>query len=481
MKKFKKLFSVLLTLAMVLGMSMTTFAAPETSYTSKIEVKGLSSQERETVNLYAAITLNADKNEWVIADWAKPYVTLDTANNKYTVENWKGLSKAASGNPIQQKRTHEIGDTMVTFEDVPVGAYVVTASGEKIAYAPMVAETYDAEATYMQAKNVEVTAKSSGYELTKQQKVEASGNKFVKRGEELTFEITTTFPAFDEADSEDNEFTIVDTPTGLDIKEITSLKVGNDTLEEGNEYTMTKDLTTGAVTIDLTKYIGTENAHAGQKVVVTYTAIVTAAEGTANGGIYKNTANAYRNGTKTGEDNEEGWTGDITLTKTDDAKNEAERKTLVGAEFEVYKNFADDNGKVTANEADKLYFVKEADGVYKLALSTDEEGATSTVVATNGTVKVKGLDEGTYWFKETKAPSGYSINAAGKQVTITLPTATNDGKLTNVSVSDTLTDTKLSALPGTGGIGTTIFTIGGCLIMIIAAALFFASRKKQQH
>lgn len=42
-----------------------------------------------------------------------------------------------------------------------------------------------------------------------------------------------------------------------------------------------------------------------------------------------------------------------------------------------------------------------------------------------------------------------------------------------------MADTKLNALPGTGGIGTTIFTIGGCLIMIIAAALFFASRRKE--
>ena len=39
-------------------------------------------------------------------------------------------------------------------------------------------------------------------------------------------------------------------------------------------------------------------------------------------------------------------------------------------------------------------------------------------------------------------------------------------------------DTKLSALPSTGGIGTTIFTIAGCLIMVTAAGLFFASRKK---
>ena len=166
MKKYKKFWAVLLTLAMVLGMSMTTMAAAPTS---KIEVKGLSAQEEETVNLYAAITLNEAENAWVVADWAKPYVTLDTANNKYTVSNWAGLSAAAAGDPIQQK--HVIGETTVTFNNVPVGAYVITASGNKINYAPMVAETYDDTAATLQAKNAEVTAKSSGYDLTKERRL----------------------------------------------------------------------------------------------------------------------------------------------------------------------------------------------------------------------------------------------------------------------------------------------------------------------
>ena len=104
MKKIKKIFSVLLTLAMVLGMSMTTMAAAPTS---KIEVNGLSAQEKETVNLYAAITLNEAGNAWVVAEWAKSYVTLDTANNKYTVNDWAGLSRAVSGTPIQQKHVIE--------------------------------------------------------------------------------------------------------------------------------------------------------------------------------------------------------------------------------------------------------------------------------------------------------------------------------------------------------------------------------------
>lgn len=54
-------------------------------------------------------------------------------------------------------------------------------------------------------------------------------------------------------------------------------------------------------------------------------------------------------------------------------------------------------------------------------------------------------------------------------------------EVSNITVVDKTTDinnTKLSELPSTGGIGTTIFTIGGCIIMIVAAGLFFASRRK---
>ena len=106
----------------------------------KITVTGLSSQEEETVNLYAAITLNVDKNEWIVADWAKDYIGLSTDGKKYEITNAEGLAKAVPETiaPFQQK--HVVGETQVEFSEVPVGAYVVTASGNKITYSPMVAE-----------------------------------------------------------------------------------------------------------------------------------------------------------------------------------------------------------------------------------------------------------------------------------------------------------------------------------------------------
>ena len=188
-------------------------------------------------------------------------------------------------------------------------------------------------------------------------------------------------------------------------------------------------------------------------LTVTYTGTVTSENG------YNNNAGATSNTVKYTPTIVTGYTGDITLTKY------AENGTTVlhGAEFTVTKTGSDE----------ALYFVEKATGEYKLA-AEGTEGASQTVVATNGTVKVEGLDEGRYHFTETKAPAGYSINADGVDATIEASTEKN------VSVGISINDTKLSALPSTGGIGTTIFTIGGCAIMIVAAGLFFATRRKTQ-
>ena len=61
----------------------------------------------------------------------------------------------------------------------------------------------------------------------------------------------------------------------------------------------------------------------------------------------------------------------------------------------------------------------------------------------------------------------------------TLKTTTTVGNFDNNKFE--YEDTKLSSLPSTGGIGTTIFTIAGCVIMIAAAGLFFANRKKSDN
>lgn len=143
-----------------------------------------------------------------------------------------------------------------------------------------------------------------------------------------------------------------------------------------------------------------------------------------------------------------------------------------------------------------------------------------------GQLSFKGLDAGSYNLVETKAPDGYSLNdtvipiviaahydedgrladysitingkkTAKYEATYTADESTGKKEITNITTKylndkgeeitldeaqylEEILNTKLSKLPSTGGIGTTIFTIGGCAIMILAAGLFFASRRKAE-
>lgn len=453
MKKMKKLVAALLAMVMMLAMTTTAFAAGK--LTSNITVKGLTDGVETTLNAYQAVKYDEAKNEWDVAAWARRYIVLNEEKTAYTIENAEGLGKAAESQDA--KYTGTAMGTEYVFENVEIGAYVILATDSKTTYTTMVANTYDKAAEYIAAKDETINAKASGSDLDKKAE---EGDKFVGRGETVTFTITTTFPNFEVADSKDNTFRIVDKPTGLDITKVTSLTIGG---EEFKDYTVA-EVGDGTFVIDLTNAIGTTNENAGKTIVVKYEAVVTTDEG------YSNTANAMKNDADYGTDTEEGYTADITITKYADDDNLEDNKKLVGAKFKVHEN--DKDGKV-------LSFVKVSDGVYKLAMA-DEEGAVEEIEVAGegdakGTVKVTGLAEGTYFFEETKAPDGYSINEDGVTVTVE---AKDDA---NVSATGHLIDTKLASLPGTGGIGTTIFTIGGCIIMIAAAAFYFLSRKKENN
>ena len=452
MKKMKKVFALLVAMVMVMGMTMTTMAA-ERKLTSNITVKGLTEGANTKLDAYQAVSYDVEQNIWVVADWAKSYITLNEKERKYEINNAVELGKEAQ----KQKPTYTetTSEQEYTFENVNIGAYVIWASDDKeTVYTTMVAETYKDNAEYIEAEDKTIFAKADKVKLDKKAK---EGDNFIGRGEEVEFTITTTFPNYETPDSEDNTFTIVDAPTGLDITEVTLLTIGGEAFED---YTVV-ETDNGVFTIDLTNAIGTTNANAGKTVVVTYKAIVTSDEG------YSNTANAFKNDATYGDDTEEGFTGDITLVKyASDDKNDdlANNAKLAGAKFKVHKENKD--GEV-------LFFVKVGDGLYKHALAEENGAIDELEVSAKGELKVTGLGDGTYFFEETKAPDGYSINEKGATVEIV------GSESENVSMNTHVIDTKLSSLPSTGGLGTTIFTIGGCVIMIAAAGLFFASRRKE--
>lgn len=456
MKKMKKLFAMLLTLAMVFGMSMTSFAAPES--TAKITVKNLTANDKTTLKLYQVVKFNDATSSWEVTDWVKEALKSDPSlvdlTTKPAIIDYAKLAKKylpTTPNAVKEN----VNTTSCDFTDLEVGAYLITASGNTTSYTVMGTGTYDydKDSNLIKPVSKEISAKGETYTVVKTLK--DSKQTFVIKGETVTFNIDTVFPSYDDDDT-NRTFTITDTPTGMKVTGV-KVFVGGSELTENDDYTINGlGLKDTNVTVSFTSdYIGTSNAHAAAAVRVEVTAVVTSDDGT-----YSNKATSDYDSTPS---EVVGTSGSITINKTDDKTTP---NPLTGAKFSIKK------GDTT------LEFVELEAGVYTLytddtVIPEGKEKVTDVTVNENGSVTVKGLGAGEYVITETLAPEGYSINNNIPNVTL------EKGEHQNRTIQ--VKDSKLSALPSTGGIGTTIFTIAGCVIMIAAAGLFFASRKKSDN
>lgn len=456
MKKMKKLFAMLLTLAMVFGMSMTSFAAPES--TAKITVKNLTANDKTTLKLYQVVKFNDATSSWEVTDWVKEALKSDPSlvdlTTKPAIIDYAKLAKKylpTTPNAVKEN----VNTTSCDFTDLEVGAYLITASGNTTSYTVMGTGTYDydKDSNLIKPVSKEISAKGETYTVVKTLK--DSKQTFVIKGETVTFNIDTVFPSYDD-DNTNRTFTITDTPTGMKVTGV-KVFVGGSELTENDDYTINGlGLKDTDVTVSFTSdYIGTSNAHAAAAVRVEVTAVVTSDDGT-----YSNKATSDYDSTPS---KVVGTSGSITINKTDDKTTP---NPLTGAKFSIKK------GDTT------LEFVELEAGVYTLytddtVIPEGKEKVTDVTVNENGSVTVKGLGAGEYVITETLAPEGYSINNNIPNVTL------EKGEHQNRTIQ--VKDSKLSALPSTGGIGTTIFTIAGCVIMIAAAGLFFASRKKSDN
>lgn len=149
MKKMRKIFAVLLTLAMVLGMSMTSFAAKAGA---TLKVKGLATNAKQHVDIYEIYKLDENDNNWVAAEWTKN--TGVTPENLTTKDILDKLKKAALNNEnarTRQSSTQTPNGTWaseVDFTNLQAGAYlvIVTDTASNTEYSTMVAKTYQYDA-----------------------------------------------------------------------------------------------------------------------------------------------------------------------------------------------------------------------------------------------------------------------------------------------------------------------------------------------
>lgn len=483
MKKMRKIFAVLLTLAMVLAMSITAFAdegATATSTKGSITVSGLVPNEKTIVSIYKVVVWNEAGSKWDLAEGITDQeVNLNA--NPVTVD-WEAVAKKRTSlTPVDTKT--DVDDASVTFSNLDIGAYYVYAQSGNTTYNPMgeAVYTYDTTTGLMKPADKTITAKGEKYTLTKTFTGENGTTTYqvVERGQVVLFTITAVFPSYDK-DATDRTFQITDEPTGMKVTEVT-VKVGNSTtpLVEGTDYTLVSVDDKGAdgstITLPVAErqkvrvrfnssYIGTNNAHAGQTVTVEVKAQITDAD------TFENKASSDK-GNNTPK--VEGKLGSIAINKYDEKFKETPEKSklLAGAEFSIAPVTVNENKEEVKGEKIQFVYVGEEGGVsvYKKATAEDTDVKVTNIVAKDGKVIAKGLDDGNYAIVEEKAPKGYSV------VQVDNATIVNG---TNPTVEVNVSDTQLHELPHTGGIGTTIFTIAGCLIMVTAAGLFFASRKR---
>lgn len=457
---FKKIGALLMAAVMVLSMCTAVFAAKVTNqYANKITVTNLAADVETTLNVYNIIYLdldNAGNQTWKVVDWAKNYVSENTETGEFTISNSNGLRDAADAQTSADYTETEFGTEHV-FSGLPIGAYVIRAFDTKGTYSLMVANTYKDNDTYMASESADVVAKMEGYNVTKE-----ATDKFVHRGQRVDFTVTTQMASKTNADGETlKTFKVIDTSTGLkaDTFVLDSVKIAGKPVivDKSKANAVTNGDGTVTYTVDLSDFIATTEP--GTTIEVKYNAIV------ENDHTYNNSATVDSETVNYTPGIVNGFTGNVTLKKVDTKGNK-----LNGAEFQLLKvTPAKEDAAATKTP---INVVKVKDGEYKVALD-GEEGATTTLVATNGTLKVTGLDEGNYEFKETKAPTGYKVNPDNKAFTIE---ANEKAEVTADEVE--FVNTKLSSLPSTGGMGTYLFTIIGVVVMAGAAGAFFISRRK---
>lgn len=461
MKRMKKLFAILMTMAMVMGLGITAMAA---NSKATISVSGLASTGTNTVTYYKILTpdVNAESGYTITSG-----VTLDGYTNaKDFIDAGVEAQKTALNSEDSVLGTGiEVEPTSTTFTaEVEAGYYAVfienTAAPDdpEIIYTnPMIVSVDYTKATntgdgyeydaVSDGENSSVVAKYTTIPTTKTSDDEDGA---VELGREVTYTVKTYVP------SGDIEFyTITDTLTGADyIPSSETIKIGDEVVTADSVvYNTESDPQT--LTITLTNKV---SGNEGKLVTITYKAIVT--DTRVNNTVVPGDGSHDF-------DPAEKWlfTGAIKLTKTGEGDDE---DGLNDADFVVYR------------KSDGKFLNSKDDGTYEW-VNTQAEAkifTTSTVEGQDGVIIINGLDKGTYCFKEVEAPTGYSINTTPAEVTIDNDNLTSENVPVAIPAANTMVDTKLSELPSTGGMGTTIFTIAGCVIMISAAGLFFASRRK---
>lgn len=399
------------------------------------------------------------------SNWAQ------TKTNRITADATATVSKTAATD----------GKYTATFTGLDYGYYVVAVPGATVA------DTNSQYAALVRVHSTTVGVDIKGALPTVVKKVNGEGATHAQIGDTLTFTLTSTIPDM----SAYNKYTFKFKDTlskGLSFKQVESVKVGDTTLTENTDYTVTRPtVTDNTLTVDMLNFKN-QQTNAGKTITVTYTATLNekaavGGHGNTNSATIQYSNNPSTDGTGESEPSKvRVFTYGFTVDKyTGDEYTDGAAR-LAGAKFTL----APKNGapmsfvQVNAGSAN-------ANAVYRVA-KADETGAT-TIITTpqSGKVDFQGLKNGEYTLTETEAPAGYNklASAIGVKVegqnngtdttnaTVHITYNNDNGNVYGEQASNGVIPVRNKSgvvLPGTGGMGTIAFTVIGVLVIALGVA-----------
>ena len=428
-----------------------------------------------------------------VNDKANDYVSKlkDSALTAFAAKasNWaqtKTNNITADATATVSKNAATDGKYTATFTGLDYGYYVVAVPGATVA------DTNSQYAALVRVHSTTVGVDIKGDLPTVDKKVQVNGTgqnaTDAKIGDTLTFTLTSTIP--DMSAYSTYTFNFKDTLSkGLTFEQVKSVKVEDKTLSVNTDYTVPPPTApNNTLTVAMNDFKAKQQANAGKKITVTYTATlnkdaVVGGAGNVNSATVQYSNNPSTNGTGDSEPSKvRVFTYGFTVDKyTGDQYTDAATR-LAGAKFTL----APKNGsaisfvQVSAGSA-------TANAVYRVA-NAGETGATTTITTpANGKVVFEGLKNGEYTLTETEAPAGYNklASAIGVKVngqndgtdttnaTVTITYNNDNGSSYNQTASNGVIPVRNKSgaiLPSTGGMGTIAFTVIGVLVIALGVA-----------
>ena len=436
---------------------------------------GLTGATNENVNDKANDYVSKLQGEDLVAFATKASNWAQTKANNITV----GATATVSAGASNSKYT-------ATFTGLDYGYYVVAVPGATLANAS------GQYATLVSVDSTNVNTNIKGDLPTVDKKVQVGGTgkdaTDAKIGDTLTFTLTSTIPDMSAYDT--YTFNFKDTLSqGLTFGQVTSVTVEGvtDPLTVNTDYTVTTPtVSDNTLTVAMKDFKAKQQANAGKKITVTYTATlnekaVVGGVGNTNSAKIQYSNNPSSGGTGESEPSKvRVFTYGFTVDKYTGKNYDDTATRLAGAEFTL----AHKGGTA-------ISFVKVADSatqnaVYRVA-KADETGTTTITTPENGKVDFQGLKNGEYTLTETEAPAGYNklASAIGVKVdgrndgtditdaTVTITYDNNNGSDYDQTASNGVIPVQNKSgaiLPGTGGMGTIAFTVIGVLVIALGVA-----------